>query len=341
MRHSAPAIPSSRRWLWTGANNLLEDERTKRGRGSLVKNGEEKRPWLVFSTQAAPASPSSFPHAPDRQAAWGEEMKSPRTAGAAPVRLPRSLRPLFWDHDFAPLDLGGRRRPDHRPYPRGRGLGGGPVAAPACREPALQDWLQRRHGAGLSARQLRFWEIALGLPRRQVNAWLTDPGRSYGRGGATDDLASRDPGDPATARTGPTRPLADAARLLPGRWHGVALHLGHRRSVDLDWFTAEGYRTRSAWPRIFASGALASSRDRCAGNAVRHCPRCSPGLAGIPLPASRCLAPVAAGRQPHCRARRSRRDETCRRGTARRKKDFVDVYALGSRSCSLRQMLRW
>jgi hypothetical protein len=44
-------------------------------------------------------------------------------------------------------------------------------------KPALKDWLQRRRGAGLSDRQLRFWEVILGLPRRQVNAWLADPAR--------------------------------------------------------------------------------------------------------------------------------------------------------------------
>jgi hypothetical protein len=43
-------------------------------------------------------------------------------------------------------------------------------------DPALQAWLERRRGAGLSARQLRFWELVLGLPRRQVNRWLTEPG---------------------------------------------------------------------------------------------------------------------------------------------------------------------
>jgi hypothetical protein len=49
-------------------------------------------------------------------------------------------------------------------------------------KPALRDWLECRRGAGLSARQLRFWELVLGLPRRQVNTWLTDPGRQVWEG---------------------------------------------------------------------------------------------------------------------------------------------------------------
>ena len=42
---------------------------------------------------------------------------------------------------------------------------------------ALRQWLVRRRGAGLSPRQLRFWETVLRLPRRQVNAWLAQPAR--------------------------------------------------------------------------------------------------------------------------------------------------------------------
>jgi hypothetical protein len=48
--------------------------------------------------------------------------------------------------------------------------------------PALRDWLERRRGAGLSARQLRFWEVVLRLPRRQVDSWLADPARQVWEG---------------------------------------------------------------------------------------------------------------------------------------------------------------
>jgi hypothetical protein len=105
-----------------------------------------------------------------------------RRARAASVRLPRTLRPLFWDYDFARLSweadrdlviarvlaVGGwdslrwlqRRLPDHE----------------------LRAWLEHRRGAGLSNRQLRFWELILGLPHRQVNVWLAQPGRKAWEG---------------------------------------------------------------------------------------------------------------------------------------------------------------
>jgi hypothetical protein len=52
--------------------------------------------------------------------------------------------------------------------------------------PARRAWLERQRGAGLSARELRFWELVLGLPRRQVDTWLADPARQVweGRRGA-------------------------------------------------------------------------------------------------------------------------------------------------------------
>ncbi len=39
----------------------------------------------------------------------------------------------------------------------------------------LRAWLVQRRGAELSSKHLRFWELILNLPRRQVNAWLADP----------------------------------------------------------------------------------------------------------------------------------------------------------------------
>jgi hypothetical protein len=48
--------------------------------------------------------------------------------------------------------------------------------------PALKEWIERKRGAALSARQLRFWELVLGLPRRKVNSWLKDPARQLWEG---------------------------------------------------------------------------------------------------------------------------------------------------------------
>jgi DNA-binding transcriptional MerR regulator len=37
---------------------------------------------------------------------------------------------------------------------------------------ALQRWIIQQQGAGLSPRQLRFWEAILGLPAAEVKRWL-------------------------------------------------------------------------------------------------------------------------------------------------------------------------
>lgn len=100
----------------------------------------------------------------------------------AKTALPRWLKPLFWDHDFARLTwradqdlIIGRILAvgnwDSVCWLRRRFLNG-----------QLKDWLASRRGAGLSDRQLRFWEIVLKLPRRQVNAWLRDPARAVWEG---------------------------------------------------------------------------------------------------------------------------------------------------------------
>jgi len=36
----------------------------------------------------------------------------------------------------------------------------------------LKNWLLSRRGAGLSPRKLRFWELVLELPKRDVDDWL-------------------------------------------------------------------------------------------------------------------------------------------------------------------------
>ena len=54
---------------------------------------------------------------------------------------------------------------------------------PSTDDHAPEDWvgstatLFGASGAGLSARQLRFWELILELPHREVNAWLAEPAR--------------------------------------------------------------------------------------------------------------------------------------------------------------------
>jgi len=91
--------------------------------------------------------------------------------------LPKQLRPCFWDYDFARLSW-----EEDRELVIARVLATGSWEAiqwlrAQLGDPALREWLQRRRGAGLSPRQLRFWQLMLGLPRRQVDAWLAAEAR--------------------------------------------------------------------------------------------------------------------------------------------------------------------
>lgn len=104
-------------------------------------------------------------------------MKNPQRGSSSHVKLPQNLRPLFWDHDFARLC-----------WTADRDLIIGRVLAVGNWEslrwlrrrvpkPVLGEWIMLRQGAGLSARQLRFWELILKLPHAVVNSWLADPAR--------------------------------------------------------------------------------------------------------------------------------------------------------------------
>jgi len=92
--------------------------------------------------------------------------------------LPKEFRPLFWDYPRARLEWG-----RDRDLIINRLLStGGWEAVRWLRQhlgdAELRRWLEGRAGAGLSPRQLRYWELILGLPRREVNAWLAAPGRA-------------------------------------------------------------------------------------------------------------------------------------------------------------------
>jgi len=87
------------------------------------------------------------------------------------------LRALFWDYDFAALTW-----EDDRDLIIGRVLAAGTWEAVTwlrsrLGDRALRDWIERHHGRGLSPQQLRFWELIVGLPHRQVNRWLAAEGR--------------------------------------------------------------------------------------------------------------------------------------------------------------------
>jgi len=87
-------------------------------------------------------------------------------------RLPAMLRTLFWDYDFETLTW-----EKDRDLVIARVLTSGAWQAvtwlrSCLGDDALRAWIERRDGDGLSPRQLRFWELILGLAHRRVNAWL-------------------------------------------------------------------------------------------------------------------------------------------------------------------------
>jgi hypothetical protein len=97
---------------------------------------------------------------------------------ARSARLPVRLHRLWWDQDAARL-----RWERDRDLIVGRILAAGDWEAirwlrARWGDAALRAWLAERCGAGLSPRQLRFWELILGLPRRQVTAWLANGSRT-------------------------------------------------------------------------------------------------------------------------------------------------------------------
>jgi hypothetical protein len=92
--------------------------------------------------------------------------------------MPPALRALFWDYPGTRLS-----------WARDRDLIIGRVLSAGSwdtiqwlrrqvGDDSLRDWIERRAGAGLSPRQLRFWELVLGIPRQQVDAWLAAPDRA-------------------------------------------------------------------------------------------------------------------------------------------------------------------
>jgi hypothetical protein len=86
--------------------------------------------------------------------------------------LPKSLKPFFWDYSFSKLSFKADRDLIIR-----RVLSSGSWDAvlwvrKKIGDENLKKWLIAHQGRGLSARQLRFWELILDLPKRQVNAWV-------------------------------------------------------------------------------------------------------------------------------------------------------------------------
>ena len=119
----------------------------------------------------------------------------------------------------------------------------------------------------------------------------------------------------------------------------VALHLGHRRSVDFDWFTRESFDPLAVAQELREEGIAFKTEGVAPGtlhglvrgirvSLIRHNYPLLAGLrawgGGIRIAARADLAAMKLA-------------AVAQRGS---KKDFVDTYALGKRFDSLRQMLR-
>ena len=91
--------------------------------------------------------------------------------------LPGRMKPFFWDYPFRRL-----RIDKDRDLVIARLLDQGDWEAVKWLRTRLPDrdlksWLLSHRGAGLSPRKLRFWELVLGLPEREVNDWLRSKNR--------------------------------------------------------------------------------------------------------------------------------------------------------------------
>ena len=100
------------------------------------------------------------------------------THSARSSGLPATLRTLFWDYDFAALSW-----ENDRDLIMARVLTVGDWDAVTwlrsrVGDRALREWIERHRGSGMSPQSLRFWgELVLGLPHREVTAWLAARGR--------------------------------------------------------------------------------------------------------------------------------------------------------------------
>lgn len=91
--------------------------------------------------------------------------------------LPDSLRSFFWDYDFDVLTW----ENDHDLIIKRILTSGDWKAITWLRSRAgdqsLREWIIQHQGDGLNRQKLRFWELILGLPHRQVNTWLANERR--------------------------------------------------------------------------------------------------------------------------------------------------------------------
>jgi uncharacterized protein DUF6922 len=92
--------------------------------------------------------------------------------------LPDRLREFFWEYDFDNLSW-----EKDRELVVARVLQSGDWESVKWLRTRLDDetlrgWIERREGRGLSNRQLRFWELIVGVRKELVDEWIRDPSRA-------------------------------------------------------------------------------------------------------------------------------------------------------------------
>jgi hypothetical protein len=136
--------------------------------------------------------------------------------------------------------------------------------------------------------------------------------------------------------------IMTAQQFYLGGGTALAIHLGHRRSVDFDWFTRE----RIADPLQLARDLNDQDIAFVTGNMERGTLHGSVSGVQVSFLEYRypLLQPLVAWPMFRCMLA-SPEDLACMKlsALAQRgaKKDFVDVYALGIAYCSLSDMLGW
>lgn len=141
------------------------------------------------------------------------------------------------------------------------------------------------------------------------------------------------------------RVLAQIGPLL-SRWGfylaggtAVALHMGHRRSVDFDWFTAARFAPLELAQELRDHGIAFVTEAEATGTLHGR-------VRGIPVSLLRHNYPLLAKTRTWRKIRIAARADLsamklsaiAQRGA---KKDFVDLYALGREDDSVRKMVRW
>jgi len=86
--------------------------------------------------------------------------------------LPKNVRAHFWDYPFTKLSLKKDRDLVIRRILTSGSWDSIQWLRKQIGDTDLREWLIAHHGRGLSPRQMRFWELILDLPARQVNNWV-------------------------------------------------------------------------------------------------------------------------------------------------------------------------